>query len=221
MGFYGFDNESDFNEYRLLKENEESGDYRPSSSSRSDDRSNDSSRHSSSNYGYRSTSNKALPPEEEKRQQEMQDMAEWEKRKKEMKEKRLNRRLNLVRVVVILALAAGIAAGSYWQDIRHFIEGYLPSSTNDYEYYVGLDEETDTEDVVDKLVDSTTATGPTKAASVSVPVTSKKNNWHSSSYSSSHWDDPDPDEYDDEDDDDTWYRGEDDPDMYYEYDYHE
>lgn len=28
------------------------------------------------------------------------------------------------------------------------------------------------------------------------------------------------DDYD-EDDDDTWYRGEDDPDMYYEYDYHE
>lgn len=220
MGFYGFDNESDFNEYRLLKESEESGDYRPSSSSRSDDRSNDSSRHSSSNYGYRSTSHKELSPEEEKRQQEMQDMAEWEKRKEEMKEKRLNRRINLVRVVVILAVAGAFAVGCNWRDIRHFIEAHLPSSTNDYEYYVGLDEETPTEKVVEELADST-ATEPTKAVSVSVPITSKKNNWHSSSYSSSHWDDPDPDEYDDEDDEDTWYRGEDDPDMYYEYDYHE
>jgi len=142
MGFYGFDNESDFNEYRLLKESEESGDHRSSSSSRSDERSNDNARHSSSNYGYRSTSNKTLSPEEEKRQQEMREIAEWEKREEEMKAKRLNRRINLIWMVVFLSLVTGIAVGSHWQDIRHFIEDYLPSSTNDYEYYEGLDDET-------------------------------------------------------------------------------
>lgn len=222
MSFYGFDNQDDFNEYRLLKESEDESDDRTTS------RSSESREESSPSYrtgSYRSSEKSSkvpLTPEEEKERQMKEEQARLEKKLQGKEGMGKDTKTGLARLFVIIALGISIAVGYFWKDCSYVVKDalhlHIPRPSFDsymqmYELENGIEEMDESEDMVEDVPDDM------QSNSQNVPPQSQTSTggsyrYSNSQYHSSDWDD-------DDDDDDTWYRGDDDPDEYYEYDYHE
>jgi len=215
MGFYGFDNESDFNEYRLLKESEDASDQRLEGSGSGSGSS--ASQSSSSSYSsYSQSSREKVSPEEKRRQiRESEDAAQRHEEEWRRQAKKEENETTLIRFLFLMALMASITAGGYWKEISEYIKPYDPKTDRKEFHDEWADKEGSAADTERGVMWNECMEG-NDSSMVVTPVTPSKNDWHKANYVERHEDDPD--EYDD---DDTWYSGEDDPDMYYEYDYHE
>lgn len=219
MSFYGFDSQEDFNEYRLLTECDvDSGSRTSSTTSGKREESSSSYRTAS----YRSSSKKVpLTPEEKKEMQMRNEQARLERKLQGRGRMDSETKSALIFLFSMMVFGVSIAAGYYWESYSIVVKKALhlqvprpeyvfdyPMEEEEIEY---VDEETEQEMVQDEV-----GTGGGYQPAAQVP----KSSGGSYGYSSTRYGSND-DYDDDDDDDDTWYRGEDDPDEYYEYDYHE
>lgn len=222
MSFYGFDNQDDFNEYRLLKESEDDSDDRTTS------RSSESREESSPSYrtgSYRSSEKSSkvpLTPEEEKERQMKEEQARLEKKLQGKKGMDIDTKIGLINLFLLVVLCISIAAGYYWESYSIVVKQALHLQVSCPEYvfddcYPQEEVEIEFLDVntEDEIEQEEVGTEVGSQRAAQVQKSSRGSYGYSSTrYSSNDWDD-------DDDDDDTWYRGDDDPDEYYEYDYHE
>lgn len=175
-------------------------------------------------YGMNSMSGTNAPrpttqaAEELKKEQQEQEIVDKELQRKADRREKIWK--VLFQAFLVFVPFVSITVGIYWEDIVDYLK-YKPIYEDESEWYYEEPENNEEEALVS--VDSVSADEQAEVESVTSPTpatpatkSGSTSHWPNYSYSDLHrYDD------DDDDDDDTWYRGDDDPDEYWEYDYHE
>ena len=173
------------------------------------------------NMSDTNVSSRGIQPDKElKKERDEQEIADKELRLRA--ERRARRWKVTFKVFLVIFAVTSVIVSICWKEIARYMDSrqvydegselfYEEMESFEEEDFVNVDAESAEEETdVEAVTAATPATSASKGKSTS--------HWPDYSYSDRHRYD---DDEGDDDDDDTWYRGEDDPDEYYEYDFHE